>query len=332
MKTSQFFLLFCAILLSSQLSYAQGQANLSAKKDNTLYEDATGAWSNGIGMHFFAGKTSSGLIRRGLIAFDIAGNIPAGAVIDSVKLRLSMSLTNTNNGAQRIELHPVLADWGEGTSNALPPGGSGVPATPGDATWKHRFFSMIFWTRDGGDFATTASASQTVNNVGIYFWNSTPLMVADVQAWLNTPANNFGWLVLGNENASQTAKRFDTREHTSAANRPLLTVFYHTPTRVENKQQNLPATFRLAQNYPNPLRASAFNPSTTIRFYLPAAANATLQILDLNGREMETLLDGKFSAGEHQAQWNAEKYAGGIYLYRLRAGNYSATKKLVLMR
>jgi len=159
-------------------------------------------------------------------------------------------------------------------------------------------------------------------------------MVADVQLWLNTPANNFGWLVLGNESGSQTAKKFDTRENSNPANRPVLTVFYHTATRVENKTQNAPATFSLTQNYPNPFSASATfgNPRTTIRFDLPAAANVTLQILDLAGREIETLAAGKFSAGAHQVQWNAERYFGGVYFYRLQAGNFSATRKLILLR
>jgi hypothetical protein len=325
-------------MLASQNSSAQLQANINAQKDNTLYEDAAGGLSNGAGESFFAGRTGPNAqqkLRRGLIAFDLAGNIPAGAIVDSVKLRLSMS--QTTSGPQPIRLHRVLADWGEGTSNTS--AGNGAPATSGDATWIHRFFNTSLWTNAGGDFAAAASGSQTVGSIGIYVWNSTPQMVADVQMWLNAPASNFGWLVLGNESGSQTAKKFDSRENSNPANRPVLTVFYHPTTRVEDKKQNSPSTFHLAQNYPNPfpangtLTGAAFgNPSTTIRFDLPAAANVTLQIFDLSGREIERLAHGKFSAGAHQVQWNAAKYAGGIYFYRLRAGNFSATRKLILVR
>lgn len=326
-------LLFCVIMLASQNSSAQLQANINAKKDNTLYEDATGSLSNGAGVSFFAGRTGPNAqqkFRRGLIAFDIAGNIPAGAIIDSVKLRLSMS--QTMSGPQPIRLHRVLADWGEGMSNTS--AGNGAPATSGDATWIHSFFNTGLWTRAGGDFAAAASGSQTVGNIGVYFWNSTPQMVADVQMWLNTPASNFGWLVLGNESGSQTAKKFDTRENSISANRPMLTVFYRRTTQVEDKNQNSPSAFHLAQNYPNPFSANETfgNPSTTIRFELPAAAAVTLQILDLSGREIERLANGKFNAGEHQVQWNAANYPGGVYFYRLQAGNFMATRKLILMR
>src|SRR5437879_3143924 len=124
--------------------------------------------------------------------------------------------------ARTTELHKRLADWGEGTSHAPGGEGSGAPATPNDATWRHRFYDTIFWTTQGGDFSATVSASQSVGPVGQYTWSSTQ-MVADVQSWLNNPASNFGWLVLGDETAIATAKRFDTRE---SASPPVLTVEY----------------------------------------------------------------------------------------------------------
>ena len=120
----------------------------------------------------------------------------------------------------------MLADWGEGTSVAPGEEGTGAPATTNDATWRHRFFDTIFWTTQGGDFSGTVSASQSVGAVGDYVWSSAP-MVADVQSWLDNPANNFGWLVLGDESAIETAKRFDTRESTIP---PVLTINYTTAT------------------------------------------------------------------------------------------------------
>ena len=106
---------------------AQTTADLSPLKDNTLYESATGALSNGAGQHFFSGKTdSSALLRRGLITFDIAGSIPAGSTIESVTLTLNMS--KTSSGTQTIELHRLLADWGEGSSDAPSNEGGGTSA------------------------------------------------------------------------------------------------------------------------------------------------------------------------------------------------------------
>ena len=197
--------------------------NINPIKDNTLYEyDPTeGDVSNALGNHFFAGETAMGELRRGVLAFDIAGNIPAGSTILGVTLSLNMSRTGLDT-ARTVELHKVLADWGEGTSVAPGEEGDGAPATPNDATWRHRFFDTIFWTTEGGDFSATVSASQSVGAVGMYMWSS-PQMIGDVQSWLNNPATNFGWLVLGDESDTLTAKRFDTRE---SASPPVLTIQY----------------------------------------------------------------------------------------------------------
>ena len=209
---------------------------LESSKDNTLYEDDTGALSNGGGEHFFAGRTADEppnspdqgdyVLRRGLLAFDLAGQIPAGSVIDSVILTLY--LNRTRSGDQTVALHRVLADWGEGTSDA--PGGEGVgaPSTSGDATWVHRFFDTSLWTTPGGDFSSTLSASASVSGNGFYTWGSTAQMVADVQGWLNDPSTNFGWLLRGNEDSPLTDKRFDTKENGTAVNRPVLTVDFTT--------------------------------------------------------------------------------------------------------
>jgi hypothetical protein len=200
--------------------------DITPVKDNTLYQyDPTeGDRSNALGFHFFAGETGMGELRRGVLAFDIAGSIPAGSTITSVTLTLNMSRTALTT-SRTVELHKLLADWGEGTSQASGEEGMGAPATPNDATWRHRFYDTIFWTAEGGDFSGTVSASQSVGDVGVYTWSSAQ-MVADVQAWLDNPSTNFGWLVLGDESEIETSKRFDTRESTDP---PVLTIEYRAP-------------------------------------------------------------------------------------------------------
>jgi len=213
----------CAI--GPSLAIAQ-LANINPIKDNTLYQfvPADGDRSNALGNHFFAGETGMGELRRGVVAFDIAGNVPAGSTILGVTLSLNMSRAASDT-SRTVELHKLLADWGEGTSVAPGEEGDGAPATTNDATWRHRFFDTIFWTTQGGDFSATLSASQSVGAVGVYTWSSSQ-MVADVQSWLDNPATNFGWLVLGDESESATAKRFDTRE---SASPPVLTIQYTPP-------------------------------------------------------------------------------------------------------
>src|SRR6266496_2817393 len=199
--------------------------NIFPSKDNTLYEfdPDEGDFSNALGIHFFTGETAMSELRRGVLAFDIAGSIPPGSTIIGVTLSLNCSRVFSDT-ARTVELHRLLADWGEGTSDAPGEEGDGAPATTNDATWRHRFFDTIFWAMEGGDFSATVTASQSVGPVGQYTWSSAQ-MVADVQSWVNNPASNFGWLVLGDESAAGTTKRFDTRE---SASPPVLTIEYRS--------------------------------------------------------------------------------------------------------
>jgi hypothetical protein len=91
--------------------------------------------------------------------------------------------------------------------------------------------------------------------------------------------------------------------------------------------KSVPALYSLSQNYPNP-----FNPSTTIRFTTPARGRVTLRIFDILGREVATILNGDLDAGSHQATFNASRLSSGIYFYRMHAGAFSQTRKLVLMK
>jgi len=94
----------------------------------------------------------------------------------------------------------------------------------------------------------------------------------------------------------------------------------------------LPEAFGLQQNYPNP-----FNPETVIRYQLPQDSEVKLSIYNVLGREIRTLVSGKRDAGYHDATWDGRDNAGqqvatGVYIYRLRAGNFTEVKKLMLLR
>ena len=98
-------------------------------------------------------------------------------------------------------------------------------------------------------------------------------------------------------------------------------------TRIENSRISAPQRFQLSQNYPNP-----FNPSTTISFDLPEKCFVSLKVFDALGRELSTLASEELPAGIYSRQWNAEGLASGIYFYRLQAGSFTETKKLILLR
>ena len=195
---------------------------LNPVRDNTIYQSTTNTESNGAGSYLFAGLTDNDEIRRGLLAFTVAGSVPAGSIIDSVTLTLTMSRSRVNDFD--FTLHRVTSNWGEGTSNADGQEGGGVAATANDATWLHTFYPASLWTTPGGTFNTTASATTLVGrSLASYTWGSTPQMVADVQGWLNAPANNFGWILRGPENL-RSAKRFNSRENSDIASRPSLMI------------------------------------------------------------------------------------------------------------
>lgn len=89
----------------------------------------------------------------------------------------------------------------------------------------------------------------------------------------------------------------------------------------------LPLTAVLEQNYPNP-----FNPSTRIRYTLSQADHATLKIFNIMGKEIASLVDQFQIAGEHEVVWNASDFPDGIYFYRLLAGDFVETKKLLFVK
>jgi len=89
----------------------------------------------------------------------------------------------------------------------------------------------------------------------------------------------------------------------------------------------LPTGYTLAQNYPNP-----FNPSTQISFAIPNSELVTLNIYDVLGKEVATLVDGAQSAGSYTVSFDASKLSSGIYFYTLKAGNFIETKKMILMK
>ena len=197
---------------------------LEPDRDNTLIEDPLGAFSNGSGPAFFAGRNSLDSVRRGLIHFDIAAQIPTGSTVESATLTLRM--TQTSAGAFPTSLHRALSAWGESTSSSG--GGSGDASALGDATWLHTFFDNDLWTAPGGDFDVVPAAATIVDGPGLYTWNSVTL-AADVQSWLDDPAGNFGWLLKGDETTHPTTKRFHSREAVDPAHRPELSVVYSAP-------------------------------------------------------------------------------------------------------
>ena len=99
-----------------------------------------------------------------------------------------------------------------------------------------------------------------------------------------------------------------------------------TITAVED-EESIPTSFELEQNYPNP-----FNPFTIIKFGLPERSNVLIKIYDILGGEVLTFINEEMEAGWYKKAFNASAYSSGIYLYRIQAGNYISTKKMILIK
>jgi uncharacterized delta-60 repeat protein len=100
-----------------------------------------------------------------------------------------------------------------------------------------------------------------------------------------------------------------------------------SPVSVKAEPSSLPEKYELGQNYPNP-----FNPTTTISFTLPSKSFVSLKVFDALGREVSTLISEEMPVGTYTRQWNGGKLASGVYFYRLQAGSFIQTKKLLLLK
>jgi len=197
--------------------------NLIAVADTTLQE----AFPNnnlGSGPTILAGGRGQGGSTRGLLRFELSGNLPAGATVNSATLTLTVTATPFGGGNSTFDLHRVLGGWGEGGGSDR---GGGTLAQVGEASWNERLSPDTAWSTPGGDFAAAASATQGVAGDGAYSFTSAAL-AADVQSWCNQPASNFGWLLRSEaETTPATIRRFASR--TDISHPPVLTINYTAP-------------------------------------------------------------------------------------------------------
>jgi hypothetical protein len=224
-----FWVLFACALAAR----ADTTTSFTPDKDTTLFQ-AGNTFSSGAGSTMYIGRTNQPAgqaLRRALIHFNLS-SLPAGATITSATLKLSPE--STSNGQRTLVLHRVLQDWGQGTS--VSSGGRGAPASNNDATWIYRVYNSttpsnsLLWGAPGGSFSATNSASAlTPATFTALTFASNSTLVGDLNFWLANPTSNFGWEILGDESTSKTAKIIYSREFSTAANRPTLTVTYAVP-------------------------------------------------------------------------------------------------------
>jgi len=91
--------------------------------------------------------------------------------------------------------------------------------------------------------------------------------------------------------------------------------------------EDIPSSYSLKQNYPNP-----FNPVTNIRFDIPKSSFVSIKIYDVTGKEVETIVNENMQTGKYETQWNGSIYSSGVYFYKITTGDFTATKRMVLIK
>ena len=180
------------------------------------------------------------------------------------------------------------------------------------------------------------NATANVNNVNIDWVTSTETNSADFI--IERKASNGSWQSAGSVKASGTSTSsraysfIDKNVATGKYSYRLKQIDFDGSTTIFNAievEVGVPAVFDLSQNYPNP-----FNPSTRVNFSLPTPTNVTLDVFDISGQKVATILSGYMTAGYHTADIDAQKLklSSGIYIYKLSAGKFTSTKKMILMK
>jgi hypothetical protein len=175
----------------------------------------------------------------------------------------------------------------------------------------------------------TGTSTNANNN---YDYTTIKYNVNGTQEWLIT-YNSTGNL----DDYSQDIKIDKNRNIfvTGGSNSAFVTIKYSQPNSIKKISTEVPSEFNLSQNYPNP-----FNPSTKIKFDIPdfplmkgaRGMSVRLTIYDLLGREVATLVHEPLQPGTYEVEFDGTNYPSGVYFYRLTAGNYTNTKKLVLLK
>jgi hypothetical protein len=128
-----------------------------------------------------------------------------------------------------------------------------------------------------------------------------------------------GGFILGGEEASSFANNMFIAKTDSIGNAII---------GIENQQSNVPEFYLLHQNYPNP-----FNPHTAIRFDVVNGRDRSLLVIyDMLGREVTKLVNQSLPAGSYEVKWDARNFASGMYFYKLTVGEFTAVKKMVLVK
>jgi hypothetical protein len=270
-----------------------------------------------------------------------------GGVQNYVVLRYSAGAGDSNgfatyDGAANID---VLTDMKIDNSNNLyVTGASTIGSSAFDyATLKYNSSLSQQWvartTNTGNDFSTSLSVDNSNGNVYVTGFSIGPSSTFDylTVSYNSSGSENWQARVNGNGNMGDYAcgVHVTDTDHiyvagnitNAAVGVGFLTIRYAKVVGITPISGEVPTSFALKQNFPNP-----FNPVTSIHFDIPKSSLVKISVYDIMGREVEVLADESVPAGKYEVKWDASKYSSGVYFYTLIAGNFTQTKKMILAK
>ncbi len=289
-------------------------------------------------------STASSLYLPQTVALDALGNLYVSSIGENRVMIFNNAITKPNgaNADAVLGQSSFTGFLGGVSANQLDdPRGIAINSATGELyladTFNHRVLrfgafaalpvelTSFRGVREGNAVRLTWTTASEKNNAGF-----------EVQRRSETrEASNEAWQVLGFVRGAGTtsdAKSYSFVDRTASGKVSYRLkqvdfdgAFEYSP--VIEVEAGMPRTFELGQNYPNP-----FNPSTVISYQLPVASEVSLKVYDVLGREVATLANGRQEAGRYSVSFNASGFASGVYFYRLQAGQFVQTRKMMLVK
>ena len=316
---------------------------VNAVFENLIVTDNSAAAGGGISIWRVSGPTLSNLIIQENTSEKYGGGLmifTAVASVTDVTVSGNNCYTDDSFGGGIIINNSEVALTNVSVTDNTASFGGGMSVGNSDVTLTHVTISGNTATTSGGGFLSTPFSNNTLTNSII--WNNSP---ESIYAFATTTISysdiQGGWGGEGNIDADPLFCNPDSSDFTLAENSPCvgtgesgvnMGAFGVGCEALSTDKDVIPLKYLLHQNYPNP-----FNPVTTLRYDLPENALVNITIYDMMGRQISTLVSSLQSAGYKSIQWNGTNDAGqpvsaGVYLYKIQAGDYSQTKKMVLLK
>ena len=211
----------------------------------------------------------------------------------------------------------VISDWSvtfKFTTEAgiITPGNAVISSPANNSTGNEYAALTLVWVKGLNSPECEYRVAKSSNFLSVLF--SGIVSVSQVSLWNLDPATTYYWQVRG-KNGSVYG------EWTPVSN------FMTRGSITGVDEMEIPNEFRLLQNYPNP-----FNPTTKISYDIPEQSHVVIKVWDILGKDIETLISSEKSAGRHEVSFDASKLSAGLYIYTIHAGNFSASKKMLLVK